>query len=407
MSNNNEDAQFQTPSSHQFHENLYTRCIGEQNINQSTHPTDLVIFIHGLFGSSRMWLDFISTLENSRPNAIDRSSRVVHYVLVDLLGHGNSPYPNDERDYSLERHVASLLRVIDSHLQGVCCCHRKRRSSSVTRQRIAIYNSHLSNTGSRRERDAVAGVAAEDKKTRFINVGYNDSRQLRRSYTIRHVPDSTTDTQLQSRRPRLHIVGYSLGTILAVELARRRYCETLVLLCTPWFAETSLALRALRAHSFWMRHEYVAAFMCKVVLCKQRWFWRRILPRVVHTRAASRNIPTAVIEDSMQHSFLGVRSTTEAILLFHRPSVEGILAARALIVNGALDTLCFPEGHDNAVSAFTHQRTSTLRHYNDQQFAAQRPPVVTFDVVVFADGTHLLPFTHTSSLVTFVRNAIF
>ena len=187
---------------------------------------------------------------------------------------------------------------------------------------------------------------------------------------------------------RLHVVGYSLGSLLASEIARRRQCASLTLICSPWYSNFSEAEKILYANNFWIRHKLLAEFMCRIALCKQRWFWRHILPALAHTRRSKQHVPTAVIEDALCHSFEGVRETTRSVIVDHRPIATEITAKKILIVNGTDDKLCYPHGHYASLQ-------SIARNVRQEQ-------VVRGILVPSAD--HLLLFSHTNYLAKVIFN---
>lgn len=244
--------------------------------------TDAVLLIHGLLGSIATWTPLLKRCFFPR--------RKFHVVAIDLLGHGLSRAQRSDNtaSYSLEAHLASLLAVVDAHrfAEDCCCC---------------------CSTGNR---------------------GLEDG------------------TQRQRQRRRLHVVGYSTGSLLAIEVARARRCASLSLLATPFFTTVDFARQKLREHSFWVRHPAFAQFVCNHVVCAHRRMWGHILPAAVHAFArGGRRIPTQVVRDSMEHDFVAISATSRAVFEAHRPSVAGLRARVVLVINGARDRLCFPEGH--------------------------------------------------------------
>lgn len=61
-----------------------------------------LLLLHGFTGSGRSW-------DRVRPALAERAQ----LVMVDLIGHGQSPAPDDVERYSFERCVADLLAVLD------------------------------------------------------------------------------------------------------------------------------------------------------------------------------------------------------------------------------------------------------------------------------------------------------
>jgi len=164
-------------------------------------------------------------------------------------------------------------------------------------------------------------------------------------------------SRLVPRNASLHIVGHSLGAMLALEyaahLCRRhvrsskesaqwRLCS-LTLMSTPFFRSAQEAESAAARHySFWFRHKWLAHAMCGYLFCRQHWLWGPTLQRQFNKRYP--NLPPSMFTAAMQHSHDGIFSCAERCVLHHR----GYKAAKAvresgvpvLLVDGANDKLC-------------------------------------------------------------------
>lgn len=151
---------------------LHVCCVGARAAKH------VVLLVHGLLGSMATWQPLLERCFWPRSS--------FHVVAVDLLGHGQSFTPRYEAraanesgmgglSYSLAEHMTALLGVVDAHkyVGDCCCCCGKGNSNRSART--------------------------------------------------------------ASARRSLHIVGYSLGSLLALELARVRSCASLALLACPYF----------------------------------------------------------------------------------------------------------------------------------------------------------------------------
>ena len=105
---------------------IFSTCTGSSYHKSTVDGIDIVLFIHGLFGSSRTWEILARKLQS-----FFRAQESPHFIAIDLIGHGRSPFPSGAEHYSFESHLNSILRVIELHISaGHCCCSFVRRRSS-------------------------------------------------------------------------------------------------------------------------------------------------------------------------------------------------------------------------------------------------------------------------------------
>lgn len=85
--------------------------LGDQEVFTRTAPArergaEPAVFVHGLAGSASNWTDLMGLL-----------SRDFHCHAIDLPGFGYSP-PPPNRDYSLDAHTHSVVRLIEKRVRG-------------------------------------------------------------------------------------------------------------------------------------------------------------------------------------------------------------------------------------------------------------------------------------------------
>ena len=156
----------------------------------------------------------------------------------------------------------------------------------------------------------------------------------------------------------LHIVGHSLGGVLALELATElatrhgRKVSSVTLLGTPAFRSAADAAEVLATQCV------VRAFLgfpCSTwllcsAMCQQRWLWAS--PPLVYLWASLFGYPTAVVEDFFLHSWGAATHSVKHCLL--QPTLTSTgrlrkLGTRLLVLHGADDNMAPPQlAHDFA-----------------------------------------------------------
>lgn len=158
--------------------------------------------------------------------------------------------------------------------------------------------------------------------------------------------------RLVPRGATLHVIGHSLGAMLALELAallarqgRQAHWHlcSVTLMATPFYESAEEAERAARRHYSWMfRHRWLAHAMCGYLFCRQHWLWCPTLQRRFEKRFP--NLPKTMFAAAMQHSHKGIFSCAVDCVQKHR----GHRAARmlrsagvpVLLIDASDDALC-------------------------------------------------------------------
>jgi pimeloyl-ACP methyl ester carboxylesterase len=182
-----------------------------------------------------------------------------------------------------------------------------------------------------------------------------------------HVPQCAAD-----RKPRLHIVGHSLGAMLALELSAALLQQdsnisvaSLTLMATPYFTDRSQAESSASNHSFWFRNQWLATTCCGYLVCRQNWLWQRALRRKFAREFPQ--LPHAALVGGLSHTHHGIKSSIESVVLDHRAdaAVQQICVAKipTLLIDSDADKLCIEsqrqlrEIFSNLASKYTYAVT--------------------------------------------------
>jgi (E)-2-((N-methylformamido)methylene)succinate hydrolase len=200
--------------------------------------------------------------------------------------------------------------------------------------------------GSGRSWDSlVASVAGPHRFYAPDLLGFGRSPWPRAAYTVdEHL--AAVDAAVFARIDgAAHVVGHSLGAVLALEQAARAPASvrSLTLLALPYFDDETEARAAVQRATFWGRLLLGApalAWLSCQCICRQRWLWGRVLPPLM------RSLPRAVVEDGMKHTFQSISTTLARCILERRLDAAADAVARAgipvRIIAGEDDPLATP-----------------------------------------------------------------
>ncbi len=159
-------------------------------------------------------------------------------------------------------------------------------------------------------------------------LGFGRSPWPRSTYTVDdHLGALESSVFAQLARP-AHLVGHSLGAILALERAARapEATSSVTLLGLPYFDDDAAAARGIEDATAWgklvLRAPALAWVTC-CCLCRQRWFWGRVLPPVMP------RLPRAIVEDSFKHTYQSMSTTLRRCILEARIDRAAERVARA------------------------------------------------------------------------------
>lgn len=188
------------------------------------------------------------------------------------------------------------------------------------------------------------------------------------------------------------LVGYSFGASVGLEVAARhpQLVARLVALAPAWFPDRQAAharvTRDINLGSLYLRFPWAMQGLC-LGLCQQRHVWRWLLPVLARlSPSIGRNLPAAVVQDFMLHSFHSVSQTMSNAVLGHglAPALAALAAAGTPVhvLHGAADT----------VLAADTLRAAVAPHRNIR-------------CVVEPGLNHLFPFAHHERTLAYIRQA--
>jgi pimeloyl-ACP methyl ester carboxylesterase len=137
----------------------------------------------------------------------------------------------------------------------------------------------------------------------------------------------------------VHLVGHSMGGILALAYARQWPAQIgkLVLLATPFYRDAAEARRIVAGSSLFNRlfamDNGLAHAVC-TMMCMTRPLLLRVVPRVVH------DVPALVAQDSLRHTWTSYARTLQHVI-FETPTSKLIREIRCptQIIQGTADAV--------------------------------------------------------------------
>lgn len=208
-------------------------------------------------------------------------------------------------------------------------------------------------TGSRRTWDSNFRALASRFRLVFIDLlGFGESRKPDSCYSVEEHLMEIEETLLSLNIVQTHVAGYSMGSVLALALARRRpeLVGKIVLIAFPCFGESVEARRVVLGSSVfnrWMATgSWPARLACRL-MCRFRPAASIVAP------AFFRDLPPTVVSDALQHTWESYSRSLRQVLLESR-SRELLVAVRhpILIAQGNRDRVA-PIGNIRAALSET------------------------------------------------------
>lgn len=118
---------------------------------------------------------------------------------------------------------------------------------------------------------------------------------------------------------RAHLVGHSMGALLALAYAARfpQAVGQLVLLALPWYANPDEARRKIAAQSLfnrWLALETPLAHLACTVMCRLRPWLMPLMPRLL------RDVPPQVAMDVLRHNWLSYSRSMQHLIIASTPA---------------------------------------------------------------------------------------
>ena len=221
-------------------------------------------------------------------------------------------------------------------------------------------------------------------------LGFGHSPKPNIDYTIADHINAIRDTLQSLNMTRMHIVGHSMGSLLALAYCHR-YPESvfnLTLLSLPFFRNEQEAREGIKKSSLFNRllamDSPLAHVVCEV-MCHLRPMLLPIMPYVV------RDVPALVAKDAIRHTWQSYSKTLQHVI-FQSPTEEWIKGIRQPVL--------LMHGVDDKTTPIANVRNEV------QQFADAR-------LIEVENAGHDFIFTHSSLIAaelrtflqTFDRNA--
>lgn len=191
----------------------------------------------------------------------------------------------------------------------------------------------------------------------FIDaLGFGHSPKPNIDYTVADHITAIRETLQSLKVERMHIVGHSMGTLLALA-----YCQqfpasvvSLALISLPFFHNEQEAREGIKKSSLFNRllamDTPLAHIVC-TVMCHLRPILLPIMPYIV------RNVPAMVAKDAIRHTWYSYSKTLQHVI-FQSPTVEWIRATRqpVLLIHGREDNTAPIANVRSVVKEFANAR---------------------------------------------------
>jgi pimeloyl-ACP methyl ester carboxylesterase len=210
-------------------------------------------------------------------------------------------------------------------------------------------------------------------------LGFGRSPKPDLAYTVEDHLTAISNTLRELNVGRLHIVGYSMGSLMAVAYAYH-YPESvisLVLLATPWFENESQARETISNHSLFNRmlalDTPLAHFACSL-MCHLRPLLMPLMPLLV------REVPAVVAKEGLRHTWTSYSRTLRNVI-FRSETRRWMQSIRqpVLMLHGE------------------HDRTAPIE--NVRKGIAALPQIRLIEY----DADHSLIFAHSAALASEIR----
>lgn len=223
-------------------------------------------------------------------------------------------------------------------------------------------------------------LSQQYKLVMIDTLGFGHSPKPDIGYTLDDHLQSIRETLTQLEINRMHLVGHSMGTLLALAYACHfpESIEKIVLLALPLF-ESEQEAREHISHSS-LFHRFLAmdtplAHIVCSIMCAVRPLLLPIMPMLVS------NVPPMAAEDSLRHTWLSY-SRSLRNLIFGAETIKWLreIKQSVLLIHGRQDTTAPLENVKNRLGLLNHAELIEL------------------------DAGHDLVFTHSRELAEAVRN---
>ena len=192
--------------------------------------------------------------------------------------------------------------------------------------------------GSRRSWDANFHALAQDYRLVLIDtLGFGESPKPEIGYTVADHVQAIHASLSALGIERTHIVGHSMGTLLALAYASRFPANVgrLVLLALPYFASESQARNTLRHGSWfnrWLALDTPLAQAACTLMCMLRPLLQPVAPYLV------RDVPDVVAKDALDHNWRSYSQTLRNVI-FRGDSSRWLreFAGQLLLIHGTHD----------------------------------------------------------------------
>lgn len=213
-------------------------------------------------------------------------------------------------------------------------------------------------------------------------LGFGRSPKPAIAYSVEDHLLALRRTLQQQDMPRPHLVGHSMGALLALAYAARYPNEVgrVVLLALPWFANEEEARRKISEQSLfnrWLALETPLAHLVCTVMCRIRPWLMPLMPHVL------RDVPAEVARDVLRHNWLSYSRTLKHLIIGLRPAaLLPQIKAPLLIVQGLKDETASAGPVALGIAGHANARLRTI------------------------DAGHHMIFTHAEELANDVRNFV-
>jgi pimeloyl-ACP methyl ester carboxylesterase len=211
----------------------------------------------------------------------------------------------------------------------------------------------------------------------FIDtLGFGNSPKPDIEYSVDDHLEAIANTLQSPERKAIHIVGYSLGSLLALAYAQR-YPENIakmVLIALPCYRNEQEARERIKKSSLfnrWLALDTPLAHIACEIMCLLRPVFKFVVPMFV------RDVPAVVARSALQHTWLSYSRTLQQVIFRSR-------------VDEWLQTVAHPvlliHGKDDEIAPF--ERVIQVRDH--------RPRTQ----LIALEAGHRLVFTHSAAIAT-------
>lgn len=213
-------------------------------------------------------------------------------------------------------------------------------------------------------------------------LGFGRSPKPAIGYTLQDHIAALHATLLLHNAEQAHVVGHSMGALLALAFAAHQptHVEGLTLLAMPWYSSEAEARTKIAEQSLfnrWLALETPLARIACSAMCHLRPWLMPLMPRLV------RDVPSEVAKDVLRHNWLSYSRSLKHLIIELRPAeLLPLVNVPLLFIQGLKDKTAPPAPVASGIEGYANAQLQTI------------------------DAGHYMIFTHAQSLANGIRDLL-